>query len=116
MTDNIPKEEWLIKKNKSKKVNLQKIESSDNEKADTVDSNEKGTTGDVEVLHSGSHTLSWSGSHSRPKGSVSSYEKHDPKVKFTGVHGVSKQPKIKVNRQMDDVISLGSACQATVLK
>ena len=37
-------------------------------------------------------------------------------AKFTGVHGVLKHPKIKVNHQIDDVILLDVASQVTIFK
>ena len=65
---------------------------------------------------SGSLTLSSSGVHLRPKSNVSSHKKSIEEVKFLGVRGVRKHRKIKVNHQMDDVISLDSSSQATIFK
>ena len=68
------------------------------------------------VTHSGARTLGWSRAHLRPKGNVSNHKKSVREVKFAGVHGFRKHPEIKVNHQMDDVISLCSASQVTIFK
>ena len=68
------------------------------------------------MLCSGDHALCWSGAHSRPKGNISSYEKRKSKVKLTGVSRVAKQPKIRVNHHMYDVILLDIVLQVTIFK
>ena len=47
---------------------------------------------------------------------MSSHKKLIEEVKFAGVHGVRKYPKIKIDHQMDNVIFLDSALQVNVLK
>ena len=47
---------------------------------------------------------------------MSNHKKSIGEVKFSGVHGVRKHPKIKVDHQIDDVIFLDSALQVNIFK
>ena len=62
------------------------------------------------VLHSLAHALGWSGFYLMPKINTSSLKNH------SGVHEITKHPKIKVNDQMYDAISLDTASQVTIFK
>ena len=118
MTDEFPKEEWWINNGKSekKKADTQQSETSGKETSDVENRGESIKAGDMAVSHSGAHTLCWSGSHLRPKGSASSHVQHKTKLKFSVVDRVAKKPKIKVNHQMNDVIFLDSTSQAIIFK
>ena len=118
MIEKIPKEEWWIGKSKSinKKVNAQQIKTSENGESECEDFSEERIVADTIVPWSGAHTFGWSDAHLRPRGNVSNCKKHIGDVKFSGARGVRKQPKIKVNHQMDDVISLDSASHVTIFK
>ena len=118
LIDKIPKEEWQINKIKldKKKVNDQQNETSDKKTSNREESYESSSAGNVVESHSRAHTFGCSRVHLRPKGSASSHKKHKTKEKFTRVRRVEKQPKIKVNHQMSDVILLDSVLQATIFK
>ena len=73
-------------------------------------------TSTVIVTHCEEYTFDWHGVHLRPKNSASSHKNDISKVKCSGMHEVTKKTKIKVNHQMDDLISLHSASQANKLK
>ena len=109
--DKIHKEEWWINQSKLsiKNINSQKSGTSYNEKSDCEDSEFLSAAKDGVVSHSGAHALGWSGDHFRSKGNVSRVNGHESKVKSEGVHGIEKQPKIRVNNQMEDSIALYSA-------
>ena len=97
-------------------MNVQRVESLDKDASDVEDSSEESTTEDSIGPCSRDHMFGWSRSHLRPKGNSSSHKKLMEKSKFPGVYGIEKQPKIKVNHQMDDVIFLDSASQVTIFK
>ena len=114
----IPKEKWWRNKNKSekKKFNDQMSVTSNEEASDSEYSDDSSDAGDVVASHSRDHTFGWSRVNLRHKSNVSSCEKQKPKSKLTGVCGVAKQTKIKVNHQMNDVILLDSVSQVTIFK
>ena len=92
------------KKTEKVKFNARQSKTSDKKTSDREDYRESSNTGDVIVSNSGSHTFGWSGAHLMHKEKDSSHKKHKSKENVTGVHGVAKKSKIKVDRQMSDAI------------